>query len=274
MAEYTSIWAPVIIGELIDTRKVSKQFWCALNQSFCYLEDIKIKIKEVSARLKGQVIETNIKMEMLFLLQDVYGKFELIKKEDHYVERISTEEINCHLDKDKEVDIILRILDLNWKGELLAKEVCITYYLEYMVYITKEQVVELRYDYLSDIARDTLQDMVEQLKMRLKQLENENRDLNKKVFFYERNLASLKKGVRKAETQNAVLNNQIRNYQDIIENLHQVIKEQDNNNLKNLNYHSHQESNHENSCNDKSVYEQEEPISFGSRIKRMFLNSL
>jgi len=272
LAQACSIWSPVIIAELTNPRKVNKQIVYAVDKVFYSMEDIKIKIKNSEIKKQGQAVEINIKLDIICLLADITGHMHLINREEIVKERIPLIDFNNILDTEKQTEFRVNIINLNWEGELSRHDIKIALFLDYMIIATREQIVRLSRGEEGEDKRETLNEVLRKIEEEIAHMEKDNQILRRKVFFYERNISSLKRGIRKVENRNAILNREVKNYQEILEKLQTAIRENDrsvnveNNDFKNFNNENYD-------TNSQKFEEDNFTLNLGSRIKRMFLNS-
>lgn len=223
-----SIWSPVIIAELKKPRFYNKQVNYQIDKAYSSLDDIRIKIKSSAANIQGKAVETQIKLEILFLVRDGMGRLELITREEIVRDRIPLIGFSSSLNNHREAKFIIDISNISWEGGLEGRQLKAAYFIEYALLAVKEQIVRLFADESAGGAeREPLSDILHKLEEELAMVVEEKDKLHNKIFYYERNFNSLKKGFDKLENRNAVLNRELYSYQEQLEQLQKQIYEKE-----------------------------------------------
>ncbi len=267
MAQACLIWSPVIIAELNNPQKVNEHLVYAVDDSFYSMEDIKVKTKNSEIIKQGKAIEANIVVDIICLLADSGGHMHLISKEEIIRQRVALSEFNKVLETDEQIEFWLNVMNLDWEGEFSGGSIRITLFLDYVVIATRQQIVRLSLDEEGDVIKENISEVLEKLEKEIEKLEIDNLILRKKVFLYERNISSLKKGINKVEKRNAILDREVRRYQELEDVLQSQIKHK--NNLDNS---------YIKDPVDKAINQDKEedkyPLSQAKKIKKMFLESI
>lgn len=267
MEQAYSIWAPVIVSHLTAPRKFGEQREFDVDQIYKSLEDLKVKVKASEVSPQGQNVETKLILDILCLVEDMTGRMQLIKKEEIVKDRVPVEEFENAVDREKEIQFVMDIINVNFEGEISGREIRVAFFIDYMLMATREQEIHISMDTSSELETDSLNKAFIKLKTQLVEMEKENRELRKKLFLYVRDVSSLKRGIQKVENRNAILNKEVRYYRELNDGLRQKLDEKESRIYRYQNYANYQNDNHD-------VLEADEINGLGSRIKRMFLNSL
>jgi len=269
MEQALSIWSPVVVAELNTPHWCESEQTYSVNQLFRVLEDLKIKVKKSEAYKQGQAVEVRVKTAILCLLQDQNGKAHLVKKEDTIKERIGFEDFNRGLSKDDEINFIINIRAINGNGDLSGGVIRVKYYIEYNLIATREQIVQV-WTGEREVNNESINRLLQKLQDKINHLTGENQELSRKVFFYQRDISSLKRSIAKLEKQNTMLLKDLNFYQQENEGLRQSLQEKDEHIYRLLNNGI---KGNENIPKDLTV-EGNDDISLGRRIKRLFLNNI
>ena len=276
MAQALSIWSRVILAELNKPQKIKQQSIFTLDSLYQSLEDVKIKLKNYYWCRQGQAVEAVIKLDVLLLLEERDGRMQLVRQEETLRDRIPFSHFDSNvegLDKEKKIDFNGDIQNLAWQGDLMGNELYLTFMLEYMVVATREQVVKLSEQGEAELGSTGQDELLQDLEGAIVRMENENHELRRQIFLYERDISSLKKGIRKVENRNAFLNSESRQYQELSEKLQAAIRE------KEMRLKRYENPYYQSSLpNEVPLAGQKEELldpglSLGSRVKRMFMNS-
>ncbi len=279
MREALSIWSPVVLSELINPKSADFHQVYHLDDSYQGMEGLRIKLREHIIRKQGNALETLFKMEVLCLLENMEGKMQLLKKEENLRERVLLQEFDRELDFDREpqIDFIGDIKKIDWRGGLDGKQLHVVILIDYALLAIRQQVIKLwEQEMGEDIAMDKC-DITAEIQPRdeIIQMEKENLELSRQIRFYEKNIAHLKKGIKKAESRNIELNRESQQHLTLIEDLRRAIKDKEQR-LDDYESGFRYRDNHlcEESCSSDKEYEKMANNSLGSRVKRLFLNSI
>lgn len=267
-----SIWSPVVVAQLKNPRRVKEQVVYTIDKIYRSMDDLKIKVKYTEIKIQGQVLEACIKLDILCLLEDVAGEMELVAREETVRDRIPLVDLDSSLDKGQQTDFIVNILDLYWEGEVRGYEICVTYFMDYMIIATREQVVKLVEREQEVREKSSLNEVLHQIEEEIAKVEEENWNLRRRIFFYERDISSLKKGIRKAENRNTALNKEINHYQKIVEELQNAIKEKEKRLQLYENFRHHSQYAGRLRGIPEKTEEKDLAFSLGKKIRQMFTN--
>lgn len=271
MGQAFSIWSPVVIAELSVPRTIKKQSIVELNQSYCSMEDLKIKEQDLKIRIQGQAAEAQMRLDVLCLAADIPGNRQLISKEEIIRDRVPFGEFNNGLGDEKKVNFVGDVQKISWDGEIDGRVLRVNLFIDYMIIATREQVVKLSENEQGEVKGKALQEALRELENEVSQVESKNEELRHKIFYYERDLSSLKKGISKVEKNNSLMNKEISRYQNMLEQLQAAIREKDRRIARYENAHL---SSNPYYHDKEAQIKDNEDRTMGSRIKRMFMNSL
>jgi hypothetical protein len=263
------IWSPVISAQLNEKHRIKGVTKYRLDNKFNSVEDVKIKVRQSEAIIQGHSVQVFFKLEILCLLEDEMAELKLITWYDQCNEKLSITEFDRAINNNENVYMKLTNIDCEGFGELLGKEIHIDFYINYSIIATREQIIEISPAVNGEKAADALKAALEKLESEVAHVENENGQLRKQLFFYERDITSLKRGLWKAENRNAILNRERKEHQALIEKLQSQLRQ-------NINTDKSEHSYYTGGSIRLNTPEmrQEDQMNLGSRIKRMFMNSL
>lgn len=277
MTQGLSIWSRVVLAQLNDFRTIRQESSHILDASFKYIEEVKVKIKDVSWKRQGKAVETLLKLELLFLLEDQNGNMKLMNQESSLRDRVPFSEFDADLDlleNDKMIGFNGEIRDLSWQVDINDLQVKMLFTLEYLLIATREQVVRLSEQSETLPESRDLSEKIDELKNEIARSQNEKQNLQHQLLLYEKDISSLKRGIRKAENRNSLLDKESKQYQEMLAQLQFAICEQ-----KRQQNHCEQEPYYEVDPGYKvlpQLQEQESnsELSLGKRVKRLFMNSI
>lgn len=270
MEQAFSIWAPVVMAQLNTPRRLGYERSYASERLFRLMEDLKIKIRHSEVITQGQALEVRVKIDILCLLEDPAGHMHLIKKEETLRERVAYTEFDHSLEKEEGVSFVINVNDVSFDGELKGGEIRVRLLVEYTLIATREQAVRLWSSEQGEVNQEPLSQLFERLEAEVSRLAGENQELHRKIFFYQRDISSLKRGISKLEKRNAGLLKDIDFYQRETENLRQDLQEKESH-IYRLKHNSQVPVF---PARESSPGEQESEPGLGGRIKRLFLNNL
>ncbi|MDI9479215.1 MAG: hypothetical protein ACOXZ6_01375 [Syntrophomonadaceae bacterium] len=267
MGQALSIWSPVVISKLDQPYHLQAHYDCALDQLFRSIEDLKIKVKTAVVRAQGLAVEALLRLDILCVVEDVKGQLHLISREETIRDRIPFGKFEPEIERESDLKYVFEIHDIDCQGELRNKELHLDYFIDFMIIATREQLVQLSADE-NEETQHSLSQALLQLQNQIGRVEQENLQLRRRIYFYERDVSSLKKGIRKAEARNSRLQMEINHYQETMEQMQTLLraKERRLQNLENPYYSTAQTS-----PILELVTQEEMPL--GARIKRLFVNS-
>lgn len=267
-----SVWSPVVIAELKNPRRYQREVLYQIDRGYSSMEDLRIKIKSSEAYIQGKSVETKIKMEVLFLVRDGTGHLELITREEIVRDRTPLVGFSNSLNNHREAKFIININKISWEGGLIGRQLNAAYFIEYVLLAVKEQVVRLfANETTEDAQREALSAILHQLEEELDLVMEEKEELNNKIFFYERNINSLKQGFCKLENRNAALSRELNSYQEQLEQLQKQIYEKERR-LMRLENTSHVYQVPHRSIQKNNTSLSKNRLGWGSRIKSMLMN--
>jgi len=274
LGEALSIWSPVVLAELSNPRSFKNQQVYLLDEQFRSMEDLRVKLRGYIVRKQGNALETLFKLEFFCLLEDMEGKMQLIKKEESLRDRVLLQEFDHNVDFDKEprVDFIGDIKEITWQGGLDGSQLHVMLVIDYILMAIRQQVVRLLEQEAAELKNGGFQRGPHEVQAESARVEDKNLELRRQLRFYEKNIASLKKGIKKAESRNALLNRESQQYQALIEELRRAVQEKE----QRLGRYEARQYSEDNPY--EAVFPDEEVAitgnSLGSRVKRLFLNSM
>ncbi|HOB11868.1 MAG TPA: hypothetical protein PLM20_05600 [Syntrophomonadaceae bacterium] len=268
MGQALAIWSPVVVSKLDQPYHLQSHYNCALDQLFRSIEDLKIKVRTAVVRAQGLAVETLLRLDILCLVEDINGQLHLISREETVRNRIPLAEFSPEIRRENELKYVLDIHNIDCQGELRNQELHLDYFIDYMIIATRDQLVQLTAAESTE-GQHSLREALMQLQAEVSRVENENRELRRRIYFYERDISSLKKGIRKAEISNSRLQQELNRYQEMIEQLQSLVRDKERRlqNLENPYYSSAAKAHRE----QESSPEEELPL--GTRIKRLFVNN-
>lgn len=267
MGQALTIWTPVVISKLERPCHLQAHYSCALDQIFRSIEDLKIKVKTAVVRAQGLAVEALLRLDILCLVEDASGQMHLISREETVRNRIPLEEFDLEIDRERELRYVLDVMDIDCRGELKNQELHIDYFIDFMVIGMRDQVVRLAADEEA-AGHHSLQEALLHLQAEVNRVETENRELRRRIYFYERDIGSLKKGIRKSEASSSRLSREVTDYQQLVEELQEALRDKDRK-LQNLGNPYYSPLKHTAAAEPLPA----EELPLGARIKRLFLNS-
>ncbi len=270
MEQAFSIWSPVIMAQLKTPRRPGQEHSYPCERFHRTLEDLKVKVKHSEVLPQGQAVEVRVKVDILCLLEDDQGSMHLVKKEETIKERVPYNDFDQILEPKDYFHFVINIKDISCDGELSRGEIRVRFLMEYSIIATREQVVRLWAGEQGELSKESLNQLLERLEEEVTRLAGENQELNRKVFYYQRDISSMKKSIRKLEMRNAGLLKEVTYYQQESGELRQRLQEKEERIYRSQHYLRAW-------SNPKEVEPQELPEAasgLGGRIKRLFLNNL
>ena len=273
-----SIWSQVVLAQLNCPRMVEQESVHRLEPGFNIYEDVKVKIKEVSWKRQGRAVEALLNLELLFLLEDHNGNMNLLSQETMLRDRVPLQEFNGNsdlLEKDKMIGFKGDIKELSWQLDINDQQVKIVFSLEYLLLAIREQVVRLSEQSETWAESQDMSEKIDELKSEIAHAQNEKNSLRQQVLLYEKDISSLKRGIRKVENRNSLLNKESKQYQEMLAQLQIAIQERDSQ-LNSREHEVYQQAERGDylplAQMDKEVSNSE--LSLGKRVKRLFMNSI
>lgn len=268
MGQALAIWSPVVVSKLDQPYHLQSHYNCALDQLFRSIEDLKIKVKTAVVRAQGLAVEALLRLDILCLVEDINGQLHLISREETVRNRIPLGKFDPKIQRENELKYVLDIHSIDCQGEIKNQELHLDYFIDFMIIATQDQLVQLTAGESAE-GQHSLREALIQLQAEVSRVENENLELRRRIYFYERDISSLKKGIRKAEVSNSRLQQEIDRYQEMIEQMQSAIRDKDRRlqKLENPYYSSFTKQPPDMEASP------EEDVPLGARIKRLFVNS-
>ncbi|NLB88271.1 MAG: hypothetical protein GX790_03465 [Syntrophomonadaceae bacterium] len=269
MGQAYSIWTPVVVGRLKAPHRIKEEKTYDIEKAYRKVEDVKVKVRNCRVQPQGQAIEVQYKLDILCLLEDLLGTMHLIAKEEMGRERILLSQFDNYIDKDQPIKYVVNTLTNFSQCDLNGSILKVAYFIDLTIIATNEQIITLSSADEAEPENDSLQEVLNKLRSQIEEMEEEKAALRRKIFFYERDISSLKKGLKKAENKNAHLNKELQHYHEIVEQLRSAIREKE----MRLNQYENAYYNQSYAPRFSLPKENEDSLTLGSRIKRMFMNN-
>lgn len=196
MGQALSIWSPVVISKLDQPYHLQAHYDCALDQLFRSIEDLKIKVKTAVVRAQGLAVEALLRLDILCVVEDVKGQLHLISREETIRDRIPFGKFEPEIERESDLKYVFEIHDIDCQGELRNKELHLDYFIDFMIIATREQLVQLSADE-NEETQHSLSQALLQLQNQIGRVEQENLQLRRRIYFYERDVSSLKRASAK-----------------------------------------------------------------------------
>lgn len=223
MGGYNRIWSPVILSELAAR---PLQFYCTfqLDRVFHSIQDIRVGIQTMQAVFHNRNIAVNIQVDVVCLLQGIDGA-ELVHRDAQVEEWLPVGLFNSAVRLDKKTHFVVDVPELTWEGELKDGTIIIKINLSYTIMATCYQVVELTSEPDQYPESPVILGTIHRLEEDMRLLEWDREELHRKIVLYEKNIISLKNGIRKAENRNMTLNRELSQCLGLIEELRSQLVE-------------------------------------------------
>lgn len=196
---FLSILAPVVVAELKRPRSKEVQVPIEPSEPFCTVESLKLRLKSRTSKFYGNLLSVQFKLELLCLLLKADGGVILEKRDEICQDQISILEFTGSIHSKDNIKFHLQIKDISWDGGKERDFILFKYLIKYMVIVTSEQIINLSEE------KNQNQEDFRQLEEEISRIRDENRNLKNTLLIYERNIRSLKKGIKKLEEVNAKL---------------------------------------------------------------------
>lgn len=278
MTEGLAIWSRVVLAQLNRPRRINQEMVHILKSSFKSFEDVKVKIKELSWKRQGQAVETLLNLDLLFLVEEYNGVMKLVSQETSLRDRVPFSEFDGNWDllgSDRMIGFNGDIKKLSWQTDVNDNEVKLILSVDYFLVATREQVVQLSEQSNALTESRDLSEKLEELKHEIARTQNEKQNLQHQIFLYERDISSLRRGIKKVEDRNSLLNKESKQYQEMLSQLQFAIREKE----RQLNRYANKISNEEQPDDYLPPAQMKEQadnseLSLGRRVKRLFMNSI
>ncbi len=261
------IWSPVISAQL-KKRRIKSNTVCPWKNKSDSFADIKIKIRHGEASLQGSSVYVRFQLEFLCLMEDLQGEMLLTKWTGECQDRITLTEFDHYISEMEKVNLKLNLIECDGIGELTGGNICLDYYIDYSIIAAHEQIIEISPARQTEAAAVSLKAALQKLEDEVVRVEGENGELRRRLFIYERDISSLKRGLWKAENRNAVLNREKKEHQTMIEKLSAVIRQHEIESVQTKRDYASGGI-----ISNQVSLRPEEITKLGGRIKRMFMNS-
>ncbi|QGU00569.1 hypothetical protein SYNTR_1975 [Candidatus Syntrophocurvum alkaliphilum] len=258
-----SIWSSVVIGELEKIHRAKNSCIFTIEHGIDSLEDIKIKTKNKKATLQGKSVEVKVEIDILCLIEDSKGKLTLLTQEQILRDKLFLDEFNSERFLNKDFNFQVDIKNITYEGDIKDGQIEIIYFVDYWVIAVTDQIINLGFDEQGKKETRGLHEAVQALEEEVVHLREKNEILRRKLYVYEKNISSLKKGIHKAEKRNTDLNKDLKRYETIIEELRLNILNKDPRFIEqNTSVEPYEQNQDDN-----------ESTNLGAKIKRLFMNS-
>lgn len=264
MGSSVAIWSPVVVAQLPYPYRLKELCTYTLDRVYKSVEDLKIKVKQTITRFQGQAVEAQISLDILCLVEDLAGELCLIAREATIKNRIPILDFEPPLDPNQRIKFVVDIVETTCQGEMDGHELQVFIFIDYLLMATCEQVVKLSTEGENASSTDSMEEALSRLSAEINRIEGENQSLRRRIYLYERDIMSLKKGISKAERRNTGLNRELGRYRQLAEELQESIRERDRQLIQYHNPYYH------NNMPEKDL---EEQPGLGTRIKRMFISN-
>jgi hypothetical protein len=263
------LWSPVIVSSLSTPRTCQQVRHYGIDTIFKRIDDIKIKTTKLRAERQGKLLEARVQMDIVVLVEDFSGHIRLFSRPELIRERIAWQEFDKPPQQETDINYIIQIQDLKYDGEMQGNEIIISYFLSYMLFAVREQVVKLYAD--EELMNDNLEQVNNspEAEAEIEMIRNHNGVLNHKLYLYEKDLMSLQRGIKKAEERNAELCRELSGTQATVQQLREAVTRKD---LIICSYENHLPMGLPKNTPPTAMTQAE--FTLGQRIKRMFMNSL
>jgi hypothetical protein len=259
------IWTPVISAQL-KNRRIKSTAFCSVEKNPGHITDIKIKIRQCEARLQGTSVHIWFQLEYLCLMEGHQGEMLLITWTGECQDRITLTEFDSHGGRWEKTDMKIDIIEHDGEGEVKEGEICLDFYIDYSVIASQDKIIEISPARQSETAVVSLKAALQKLEEEFIRVEGENGDLRRRLFIYERDISSLKRGLWKAENRNATLNREKKEHQALIEKLSAITRNQGTDAGQTKGDHPLK------AVDNRPALQPEELTRWGGRLKRMFMN--
>lgn len=217
MGHYNRIWSPVIVSELA-ARPLQFHRTFQLDRIFHVIEDIRVGIHTMQAIFHNRHIALKIQVDVVCLLQGI-DSAELVHRNAEVEEWLPVGLFNPAGQLDKKTHFVIDVQELAWEGELRDGTITIKINLRYSIMATCYQVVELTSEPDQYPESPGILGTIQRLEEDVRLLAWDKEELHKKIILYEKNIISLKNGIRKAENRNMTLNRELSQCFRLIEDL-------------------------------------------------------
>lgn len=258
-----NIWAPVVISNLFSCYEVQEIKKYVLEQPYKHIENVKVKIYDTYIKHRGRSIEILLYIDILALVANPKERVKIFKTQDQIELRISVQEFRYPLGDFNKLNFVTDIQKFEWEGEIIQSELILNFFIKLDVIVTREQQIPIPVNSeITAAGQDNKSPEKEDLENRLLKLVQENSELHKKLYIYEKDLLSLRRGIQKAERRSFGLNRENIEYKKRIIELQEELQKQKNLLLKYINLDDSK----------KNILDSDWNIR--KRIKYMFLNNI
>lgn len=278
MTEGLAIWSRVVLAQLNRPRRINQEIVHILKPGFKSIEDVKVKIKELSLKKQGQAVETLLNLDLLFLVEERNGAMRLMSQETGFRDRVPFSEFDGNwelLENDRMIGFNGDIRKFSWQVDVNENEVKLILTMDYLLVATREQVVRLSEQSEALTESRDVSEKIAELKHEIAQAQNEKQSLQHQIFLYERDISSLRRGIKKVEDRNSLLNKESRQYQEMLSQLQMAIREKERQLDRYAGNFADQEQpgDYLPPAQMKGSADNSE-LSLGGRVKRLFMNSV
>ncbi|MBO8159802.1 hypothetical protein [Thermosyntropha sp.] len=212
-----TIWTPVIMCKLDEARYLVLERSYEIKSAFSRIEYLKSRLKECKAEIQGRNLEVLIVIDILSLGEENSGKIGLKTWEEKINDQIPLSEMGYYDKLDsREVECHVKVLRIPVQGGIENGELKVIVEVEYSAFITSYQEVYLNIGQDMSNINYGLEEAEKVLKEKMAKIEGENHLLRQKLFLYEQDILSLKKGIKKAEKRNLELRSELNYYKSLL----------------------------------------------------------
>ncbi|MEQ8201476.1 MAG: hypothetical protein ABRQ24_08670 [Syntrophomonadaceae bacterium] len=267
MRQDISLWCPVIVAGPPGPGTCRKEERYSLGERYQKIDDIRIKTQRAGAVRQGKYVQAVIQLEAVILVEDRNGHTGVLSRLVYINKRVEWPGMDKNLLNDDGIMFILHIESLQWDAEFMDGEIVMRYTIDYTVHAVREQAVRIHLD--QDEWEPTVipDNRDGEASEEMSRIRNENRALNRRLGFYQKDVLSLQHGIKKVEERNAQLCRELDGTREKVQQLQEAVTRKD------------LLISRQNSLNnrpDKMIPHspKDEEGRLGQRIKRLLLNCL
>lgn len=222
-----SLWCPVILAGLPAPRTCQKEYRWSLEEGWERIDDIRVKAPRTEAIRQGKYVQVLIQLETIVLVEGRNGDMGVISRTVHVSERVKWPVPGPDAANEGETGFILPIERLQWDAEIQDQSIVLRYTIEYMLYAIREQVIRLFQNDHEWGQRPVGNDGGEEGSNEMSRIKKENQALNRRLVFYQKDMSSLRHGLKKAEARNAKLCHELNGTRQIVQQLQDAVTRKD-----------------------------------------------
>lgn len=207
MPENVSIWSPVVVARLPDTRTCQHKYEISSAIRYKGIADLKTRISFHQVKVEGRSVELKVQAETISIMEDEQGNLHPLSRRDVIKERVALADFRPRPDGGQEPYYVAEIIGFYGDMVIQGQKLIIMYYLTFKLLALREQLVTLQPE---TIAQSEPITSPQSLQLQSDSLIAENISLRRQLRVYETNLLNLKKSLQKSESINAELKRQIK----------------------------------------------------------------